>query len=383
MELITMTFLVFLFCITCKTYAMNCSIPDDPLPLHHQFAQAGNVIFGTIVSQAFFFHNSSSFIEDPSRTLINELAYGTFSLVHGGKNIFPSLYQMVPNEMHQYTGLIQLLLHFGWNWIGILAMDDDYGDMFLQKIEPLLSQNNICYAFIIRTPRKAFLEEYIKLITMELRYDQLFLDKVKVLPLSLCNDHCYPGSSRKKKEGEKFCCYGCVPCSEGQISDEIALPSQKIPLLAYGTFSSVHGEKNVFPSLYQMVPNEMHQYTGIIRLLQYFGWNWIGILTVDDDYGDMFLRKIEPLLSQNSICYAFILRTPPKAYLDEYIHLISMELRYDQLFMDKVKPGNVILGMITSQAFFFHNSPSFTEDPSQTLINEVIILDGYGLGSWL
>ncbi|XP_060549657.1 vomeronasal type-2 receptor 26-like [Pantherophis guttatus] len=88
----------------------------------------------------------------------------------------------------------------------------------------------------------------------------------------------------------------------------------------------------------QMVPNEMHQYTGVIQLLQHFGWNWIGILAVDDDYGDMFLQKIEPLLFQNSICYAFILRTPPKAYLDEYIHFISMEVRYDQLFMDdKVK----------------------------------------------
>ncbi|ETE59185.1 hypothetical protein L345_15087, partial [Ophiophagus hannah] len=37
----------------------------------------------------------------------------------------------------------------------------------------------------------------------------------------MCNDHCYPGSCRKKKEGEKFCCSGCMPCSEGQISEEI------------------------------------------------------------------------------------------------------------------------------------------------------------------
>ncbi|XP_053120380.1 vomeronasal type-2 receptor 26-like [Hemicordylus capensis] len=41
----------------------------------------------------------------------------------------------------------------------------------------------------------------------------------QVLPLSVCNDNCYPGYSRQKKEGEKFCCYDCVPCSEGMISD--------------------------------------------------------------------------------------------------------------------------------------------------------------------
>ncbi|XP_032092126.1 vomeronasal type-2 receptor 26-like [Thamnophis elegans] len=116
------------------------------------------------------------------------------------------------------------------------------------------------------------------------------------------------------------------------------LTNLKIPQLAYGTFSAVYGDKNVFPFLYQMVPNEMHEYTGVIRLLQHFKWNWIGILAMDDDYGDMFLQKIEPLLSQNNICYAFKFRISQKAYIDEYIHMITMELRYDQFFMDdKVK----------------------------------------------
>ncbi|XP_053217145.1 vomeronasal type-2 receptor 26-like isoform X6 [Podarcis raffonei] len=40
----------------------------------------------------------------------------------------------------------------------------------------------------------------------------------QVHPLSVCNDNCYPGYSRKKKEGEKFCCYDCAPCPEGMVS---------------------------------------------------------------------------------------------------------------------------------------------------------------------
>nr|XP_034987457.1 vomeronasal type-2 receptor 26-like [Zootoca vivipara] len=43
----------------------------------------------------------------------------------------------------------------------------------------------------------------------------------QVVPLSVCNDYCYPGYSRKKKEGEKFCCYDCAPCPEGMISHQI------------------------------------------------------------------------------------------------------------------------------------------------------------------
>ncbi|XP_070584617.1 vomeronasal type-2 receptor 26-like [Erythrolamprus reginae] len=116
------------------------------------------------------------------------------------------------------------------------------------------------------------------------------------------------------------------------------LANYKIAQLVYGAFTPIHGYKNTFSFLYQMVPNEMYQYTGIIQLLQHFGWNWIGIMAVDDDHGDMFFQKIGPLLSQNNICYAFILKTPKRTYLEEYVNLISMDLRYDQLFMeDKVK----------------------------------------------
>ncbi|XP_066486235.1 vomeronasal type-2 receptor 26-like [Tiliqua scincoides] len=45
----------------------------------------------------------------------------------------------------------------------------------------------------------------------------------QVVPLSVCNDNCYSGYSRKKKEGLPFCCYECVPCPEGMISDQKAL----------------------------------------------------------------------------------------------------------------------------------------------------------------
>ncbi|XP_070586538.1 vomeronasal type-2 receptor 26-like [Erythrolamprus reginae] len=134
--------------------------------------------------------------------------------------------------------------------------------------------------------------------------------------------------------------------TETSFNMATVLANYKIPQLAYGTFSPVRGDRNIFPSLYQMVPNEMHQYTGIIQLFQYFGWNWIGLLAVDDDYGDMFLQKIELLLSQNNICYAFIFRTPRKAFLEEYINLITMELRYDELFMNSKVKVCLVYGVV-------------------------------------
>ncbi|XP_025031116.1 vomeronasal type-2 receptor 26-like [Python bivittatus] len=66
-----------------------------------------------------------------------------------------------------------------------------------------------------------------------------------------------------------------------------------------------------------MVPNEDNQYVGIIELLQYFKWSWIGIFAVDNNSGEHFLQTIEPLLSEKRMCSAFIQRIPQLARLDK------------------------------------------------------------------
>uniref|UniRef100_A0A670IVB8 G-protein coupled receptors family 3 profile domain-containing protein n=1 Tax=Podarcis muralis TaxID=64176 RepID=A0A670IVB8_PODMU len=42
----------------------------------------------------------------------------------------------------------------------------------------------------------------------------------QIRPISICNDHCGSGYSRAKKEGKPFCCYDCIPCPEGKISNQ-------------------------------------------------------------------------------------------------------------------------------------------------------------------
>ncbi|XP_061448024.1 vomeronasal type-2 receptor 26-like [Rhineura floridana] len=79
-----------------------------------------------------------------------QLSYGSFDPVLSDKTQFPFFYQMVPNESLQYKGIIQLLLHFTWRWIGLVAPDDDAGETFVQTLKVLLLEYGICAAFTQR-----------------------------------------------------------------------------------------------------------------------------------------------------------------------------------------------------------------------------------------
>ncbi|XP_053120355.1 vomeronasal type-2 receptor 26-like [Hemicordylus capensis] len=42
----------------------------------------------------------------------------------------------------------------------------------------------------------------------------------QTLPLSVCTNSCHPGYFRKEQKGKAFCCYDCIPCPEGKISNQ-------------------------------------------------------------------------------------------------------------------------------------------------------------------
>nr|XP_028560544.1 vomeronasal type-2 receptor 26-like [Podarcis muralis] len=62
------------------------------------------------------------------------------------------LNQMFPSIDHQYEGIIKLLLHFGWLWTGVLIVNDENGERFLQSVVPKFILRGICFDFIGRFP---------------------------------------------------------------------------------------------------------------------------------------------------------------------------------------------------------------------------------------
>nr|XP_034957006.1 vomeronasal type-2 receptor 26-like [Zootoca vivipara] len=140
---------------------------------------------------------------------------------------------------------------------------------------------------------------------------------------------------------------GCF--SEISVNMAFVSAAHKTPQLSYGSFLPLKGSKMLFPFLYQMVPTESYQQMGVVRLLQHFGWKWVGVGAVNDDKGDRFLQTMVPMLSQNGICYAFIIRLPTWSYVENMIDML----------LENLKPYEVLIDTKVNVFFIYGEPPSF------------------------
>ncbi|XP_056425687.1 extracellular calcium-sensing receptor-like [Hyla sarda] len=60
---------------------------------------------------------------------------------------FPSFFRTVPSDAFQSQGLAQLVLHFGWTWIGLVAIDNEYGQQGIQMFKREIIKAGACVAF--------------------------------------------------------------------------------------------------------------------------------------------------------------------------------------------------------------------------------------------
>ncbi|XP_063785733.1 extracellular calcium-sensing receptor-like [Pseudophryne corroboree] len=61
---------------------------------------------------------------------------------------FPSFFRTVPSDAFQSVGLAKLVLHFRWSWIGLLAVDNDYGQQGIQVVRQEIIKAGACVAFM-------------------------------------------------------------------------------------------------------------------------------------------------------------------------------------------------------------------------------------------
>ncbi|XP_054210620.1 G-protein coupled receptor family C group 6 member A isoform X2 [Homo sapiens] len=123
---------------------------------------------------------------------------------------------------------------------------------------------------------------------------------------------------------------------------------QLMPQVGYESTAEILSDKIRFPSFLRTVPSDFHQIKAMAHLIQKSGWNWIGIITTDDDYGRLALNTFIIQAEANNVCIAFkevlpaflsdntievrINRTLKKIILEAQVNVIVVFLRQFHVF---------------------------------------------------
>ncbi|XP_069072143.1 extracellular calcium-sensing receptor-like [Pleurodeles waltl] len=76
-----------------------------------------------------------------------QVSYFSTSPLLDNKYEFPSFFRTIPSDDSQAQGLAQLVVHFGWTWVGIVSNEDDYGRLGSQSLKEQLLKYGVCFAF--------------------------------------------------------------------------------------------------------------------------------------------------------------------------------------------------------------------------------------------
>uniref|UniRef100_A0A8C2N3B4 G-protein coupled receptors family 3 profile domain-containing protein n=1 Tax=Cricetulus griseus TaxID=10029 RepID=A0A8C2N3B4_CRIGR len=81
-----------------------------------------------------------------------QLTFGAFDpgLTEGSQ--FQSVYQVAPKDTSLPRGIASLMLHFSWNWVGLLITSDHTGAQILSDMRRELDRNGVCIAFVETIP---------------------------------------------------------------------------------------------------------------------------------------------------------------------------------------------------------------------------------------
>ncbi|XP_036591175.1 vomeronasal type-2 receptor 26-like [Trichosurus vulpecula] len=81
-----------------------------------------------------------------------QITFGPFDPILSDKVQFPSLYQMAPRDSSLHKGLVRLMSHFKWTWVGLVTIDDLRDEEFLRELTLEMANNGVCVSFTEKIP---------------------------------------------------------------------------------------------------------------------------------------------------------------------------------------------------------------------------------------
>ncbi|XP_076591339.1 extracellular calcium-sensing receptor-like [Chaetodon auriga] len=106
-----------------------------------------------------------------------------------------------------------------------------------------------------------------------------------------------------------------------------SLGSFHIPLVSYFASCSCLSNQREFPTFMRTMPSDAFQVRALVRLVNYFGWTWVGVIGVESDYARFAIQLFLQESVQYGVCAAYTHFYPvalSQQALDELLDVIQM-----------------------------------------------------------
>uniref|UniRef100_A0A8C2WRJ4 Olfactory receptor C family, u1 n=1 Tax=Cyclopterus lumpus TaxID=8103 RepID=A0A8C2WRJ4_CYCLU len=82
------------------------------------------------------------------------------------------------------------------------------------------------------------------------------------------------------------------------------------PLVSYFATCTCLTDKSKYPSFLRTVPSDLFQVRGLVQMVTYLGWFWVGTIGTTDDYSHYAIQEFSSQFRQQGGCLAFHLTIP-------------------------------------------------------------------------
>uniref|UniRef100_A0AAR2KUY6 Olfactory receptor C family, b1 n=1 Tax=Pygocentrus nattereri TaxID=42514 RepID=A0AAR2KUY6_PYGNA len=93
--------------------------------------------------------------------------------------------------------------------------------------------------------------------------------------------------------------------TETSIPAAKLLSLYKIPQVSCSSSAAALSDKLRYTSFFRVIPSNIYQSQALAKLMRHFNWDWIGIVSLDDDYGKGIYENFVRHAEKERICFDF------------------------------------------------------------------------------
>ncbi|XP_072532711.1 G-protein coupled receptor family C group 6 member A-like [Salminus brasiliensis] len=211
----------------------------------------------------------------------------------------------------------------------------------IKDVQPwILPEMSTCINFDLIT----FVQALASIHTIEMINDSGFLPGIR-LGYLMCDPcahavkalHCVEqmlavnGSLSVLSDYSNF--YPPVKVFLGERYTETSIPVAKllslyrIPQISCTSSAAALSDKLRYTSFFRVIPSNIHQTKALAKLMSHFKWKWVGVVTLDDDYGKGVFENFLIHAENEKICLAFQEVVPNYLNLNQCIKEVAHQIR--------------------------------------------------------